>query len=246
MLRLPLATGAALLVLATALAGCVKDYGGSGGSTPTTTPTFPSYSAVPNHRGTWAHVEGNYEALRVQTRVTAYNATTGAARQDSAECTTPYSFDVDVERRRLNLTNRTPLHPYDPGPLRVVLLHELIKGPRCIFRGAFGINENTTSPAPCVSQLSAEEQARRDLWQCRLPVDPVNDPRAAVWINISVVLEDAAAGGYRVGLNGQTYGADARHEVSWRVQRPGLAFYYDVNVTIDPLGSWPYAGVRRV
>lgn len=229
-----------LVVLAVTLSGCFQRSYRDGEETPTSTSAPPP--PPPNFLGDWSQAQGNFTPLLVQTRIAVFERDTNesVARES---CTFPYTFELDRANETLRLSRHFPLHPYDPGDLRVVLLHELILGERCIARGWYGVNDNSTTPDICLYGTDeSEREAMRSPWRCHLPVEPGQDPNAAVWTNLTIPL---AEGSYSLDVNGHAFAAGQGGNFSFWTDDPGRSRRYHTTVNVEPLGLWPYAAIER-
>jgi hypothetical protein len=231
------ARSAAFLLVLLAISGCMGK-----GSTPPTTSSATAPTPPPNFLGDWSQAQGNYTLVLVETTVAAFNATTNASIPRNDACTAPYSYTVNRDNETLRLSRNYAIHPYDPGDLKVVFLNALVWNDRCVRRGYYGINENAGSPDICLYGVEGAEREKRIPWSCHLPLEPLNDVHAAVWLNVSVPLAD---GTHRIILNGHDYGPAESGSFTFWTQDPARGRRYESTVKLEVIGVWPYASITR-
>lgn len=214
---------------------------------PTPIPTSTSFpTPVANFTGDWSRLVGDFGLLRVRTSVVPHNATTNATEPHPSSCTAPFTYALDAGNRTLHASKgAVALHPYDPGNLTVVFLHDLVLGPKCILSAIYGLNDGAPPPNVCLWGRPRSEQAVARPWRCHLPVEPYNDVHALAWVNVSIDVDRATAGHYRVDVNGHEFGAFQNATFTSWVADPNRAKVYEVKVEVQGLGVWPYASVRR-
>lgn len=227
----------ALVFAFLALAGCLQPAPAE-----PTPPPFTFATPPPNFVGNWSNVEGSFKPVYVRALVSVYNQTTNATIPRDEACNRPFSYELDRENRTLTASKNFPLHPHDPGDLVVVFLHDVVRNPRCFLQGYYGINENLPTPDGCLTGVPASEREPRLPWRCHLPIEPVNDPRAAVWVNYSLPV---SGDGYTLTINGRAFADGEAGTHAFWTEDDARDRRYRTQVDVEPLGEWPYSAIQR-
>jgi len=228
----------ALLLVAVALAGCMHKPTPTTPTTPTTTRAPPP----PNFEGNWSLAPGNFSLVLVKTHIDYYNRTTNETIP-GAPCQALFSWSLQRENETLYLDTNHAIDPYQPGDLRVVFLHALITQDRCVRKGFYGINDNATTPDICLYGVPASQrEGHRRPWECRLPVEPANDARASVWVNVSVPL---TADSHSFDVNGHSFPSGEGGEFDFWRESESRDRRYHTTVTVEAVGVWPYGAIHR-
>lgn len=236
-----LAAGFALLcLLLVSFAGCL-DGRRPAPYTPTGT---REYRPAPNFIGNWSVVEGEFALYRIQARLERYNTTSNDYIPGQTRCVEQYAYRLDLDNRSVAVSRFRPLHPLEPGRLRVLFLMEILESEGCAQRGFFGINENGTPPANCVAE--GVDLRPGDPWRCAFPVDNTSPQTGFLWLNVTFTLDRSSPGGYRIQVNEQEYGSFEWANLTLSAPHPSQPWIrVSSKIALQPVGLWPFGAIRR-
>lgn len=242
--RAPRALAALLLILlvAAAFSGCLapRRYGGAAPSA-----ALRDYHPAPNFVGDWAVVDGNYSLYRLEVRLERFNKTSNEYIAAPVQCNEMFTYRLDEANRTLRVSSFRPLHPLDPGRLRVLFLLDLVESPGCHVRAPFAINDNAPIPSGCGLPGGDYNRTGAAPWTCNLPVDNFGkDP--FLWVNVTFTFNAAAPGGFWVDANGERHAATQRFNLTVEGDYPPAPQIHEwARATLQPLGDWPFSSIRR-
>lgn len=211
------------------LSGCLEDADTSKalGSRPS------PFTFAPNFVGNWSHpllADHSFQLYQIKEHLTRLNETTNTITPLSSFCNTLYTYRLDAVRRQLHVASDITLHPFDPGPLRVVYLNDLVYGPQCIQQGPWGIND-----------------AGDRTLHLEIPLDrtSLRDP-PFLTLNLTIHLDEAAANGFRVTVNGHTFDGNTPANLTESALHPTKPWLRTiVRIELLPHGVWPYDSIVR-